>query len=107
MEFARRSRKLYAQREAVVDGEPAPDLCAILRALRPRVRRSPSSALARVTALPPSRRTRSHTWRFAHAKLAGFKATKAYSFVTELPKTATGKIQKYVLRGKQSAIARQ
>ncbi len=44
---------------------------------------------------------------FAHANLAGFKAPKAYSFVSELPKTATGKIQKYVLRGTQSAIARQ
>ena len=37
---------------------------------------------------------------FAHANLAGFKTPKAYSFVAELPKTATGKIQKYVLRGK-------
>ena len=37
---------------------------------------------------------------FAHAHLAGFKTPKGYSFVAELPKTATGKIQKYVLRGK-------
>jgi acyl-coenzyme A synthetase/AMP-(fatty) acid ligase len=29
------------------------------------------------------------------------------SFVPELPKTATGKIQKYVLRGKRAAISRQ
>jgi fatty-acyl-CoA synthase len=29
------------------------------------------------------------------------------SFVDELPKTATGKIQKFVLRGQRSAIARQ
>ena len=28
-------------------------------------------------------------------------------FVAELPKTATGKIQKFVLRGGQSAISRQ
>jgi acyl-coenzyme A synthetase/AMP-(fatty) acid ligase len=28
-------------------------------------------------------------------------------FVTELPKTVTGKIQKYVLRGGRPAIARQ
>jgi len=27
--------------------------------------------------------------------------------VTELPKTATGKIQKFVLRGRRSAIATQ
>jgi fatty-acyl-CoA synthase len=29
------------------------------------------------------------------------------TFVDELPKTATGKIQKYVLRGGRAAIARQ
>lgn len=44
---------------------------------------------------------------FARASLAGFKTPKGYSFVAELPKTATGKIQKYVLRKGQSAIARQ
>jgi acyl-coenzyme A synthetase/AMP-(fatty) acid ligase len=27
--------------------------------------------------------------------------------VSELPKTATGKVQKYVLRGKQPAISKQ
>jgi len=31
----------------------------------------------------------------------------AFHFVTELPKTATGKIQKFVLRGKHAAIMRQ
>ena len=35
---------------------------------------------------------------FARDKLAHFKAPKGVSFVAELPKTATGKIQKYVLR---------
>ena len=44
---------------------------------------------------------------FARKHLPGFKTPKGYSFVAELPKTATGKIQKYVLRGKQSAISRQ
>jgi fatty-acyl-CoA synthase len=29
------------------------------------------------------------------------------TFVTELPKTATGKIQKYVLRGGAANLARQ
>lgn len=41
------------------------------------------------------------------ARLAHFKCPKAVHFVSELPKTATGKIQKYVLRGGRSAIARQ
>ena len=44
---------------------------------------------------------------FARAHLAHFKAPHAVTFVEELPKTATGKIQKYVLRGGRSAIAKQ
>jgi fatty-acyl-CoA synthase len=45
----------------------------------------------------------------AHCRehLAGFKVPSAVHFVSELPKTATGKIQKYVLRSGQSAISRQ
>jgi fatty-acyl-CoA synthase len=44
---------------------------------------------------------------FLRGKLAHFKVPKAFNLVTELPKTATGKIQKYVLRGKKAAIGRQ
>jgi fatty-acyl-CoA synthase len=44
---------------------------------------------------------------FARERLAGFKVPKGATFVTELPKTATGKIQKYVLRGGRSAVAAQ
>jgi fatty-acyl-CoA synthase len=44
---------------------------------------------------------------FARERLAHFKAPHAVTFSTELPKTATGKIQKYVLRGGRSAIAKQ
>ena len=43
----------------------------------------------------------------ARSILAHFKVPTAFHFVTELPKTSTGKIQKYVLRGGKSAIARQ
>jgi len=43
---------------------------------------------------------------FARDNLAHFKAPHSVTFVDELPKTATGKIQKYVLRGRP-AIARQ
>jgi len=45
--------------------------------------------------------------QFARDRLAHFKAPHSVTFVTELPKTATGKIQKYVLRGGRSAIALQ
>jgi len=44
---------------------------------------------------------------FARERLAGFKVPKGVTVVAELPKTATGKIQKYVLRGGRSAVARQ
>jgi len=44
---------------------------------------------------------------FARGVLAHFKVPSAIKFVTELPKTATGKIQKYVLRGGKAAISRQ
>jgi fatty-acyl-CoA synthase len=45
--------------------------------------------------------------QFARAGLAHFKAPKGVSFVDELPKTATGKIQKFVLRKGAPAIAAQ
>ncbi|GAC1306880.1 MAG: acyl--CoA ligase family protein [Vulcanimicrobiaceae bacterium] len=44
---------------------------------------------------------------FARASLAGFKVPKAVHVVAELPKTATGKIQKFVLRGGRVSIATQ
>jgi len=44
--------------------------------------------------------------QFARDNLAHFKAPHGITFVEELPKTATGKIQKYVLRGRP-AIAKQ
>ncbi len=44
---------------------------------------------------------------FARERLAHFKAPQEVTFLAELPKTATGKIQKYVLRAGRAAIARQ
>jgi fatty-acyl-CoA synthase len=44
---------------------------------------------------------------FCRANMAHFKVPAAFTFVAELPKTATGKIQKYVLRRGQAAIVRQ
>jgi fatty-acyl-CoA synthase len=40
-------------------------------------------------------------------RLAHFKCPHTFTFVSELPKTATGKIQKFVLRGRTPAIAAQ
>ena len=44
---------------------------------------------------------------FARDHLAHFKAPHGVSFVDELPKTATGKIQKFVLRKGAPNISRQ
>ena len=44
---------------------------------------------------------------FARERIAHFKVPRAFTFVAELPKTATGKIQKYVLRGGRAAISAQ
>jgi fatty-acyl-CoA synthase len=44
---------------------------------------------------------------FARERLAHFKAPRGVTFVTELPKTATGKIQKFVLRDGAPNLARQ
>ncbi len=44
---------------------------------------------------------------FARERLAGFKVPKGMTVLAELPKTATGKIQKYVLRGGRAAISAQ
>jgi fatty-acyl-CoA synthase len=44
---------------------------------------------------------------FMRAHLAHFKTPHSFRFVPALPKTATGKIQKYVLRAGRAAIAAQ
>ncbi len=44
---------------------------------------------------------------FTREHLAHFKAPTQVEFVDRLPKTATGKIQKFVLRGGSSAVSRQ
>lgn len=44
--------------------------------------------------------------QFARDHMAHFKMPQWITFVSELPKTATGKIQKYVLRRQRSAISK-
>jgi fatty-acyl-CoA synthase len=55
---------------------------------------------------PGAAATEEELRQFARNRLAHFKAPQSVTFVPELPKTATGKIQKYVLRGRP-AIVRQ
>ncbi len=56
---------------------------------------------------PGMEATEAELRQFTRDRLAHFKAPHTVHFVAELPKTATGKIQKYVLRGGRTAIARQ
>jgi acyl-CoA synthetase (AMP-forming)/AMP-acid ligase II len=44
---------------------------------------------------------------FSRTQLAHFKTPHSFTFVPSLPKTATGKVQKYVLRSGRAAIAHQ
>ena len=45
--------------------------------------------------------------QYARDNMAHFKVPQSFKFLAELPKTATGKIQKYVLRGGRANITRQ
>jgi fatty-acyl-CoA synthase len=56
---------------------------------------------------PGASATEEELRQFTRERLAHFKAPHSVKFVSELPKTATGKIQKYVLRGGRAAIAAQ
>jgi fatty-acyl-CoA synthase len=56
---------------------------------------------------PGSTATSEELRQFTRERLAHFKSPHTVTFVSELPKTATGKIQKYVLRGGRAAIAVQ
>jgi len=51
--------------------------------------------------------TESELIDFVRGRLAHFKAPRGITFVDELPKTATGKIQKFVLRGGAANLSAQ
>jgi fatty-acyl-CoA synthase len=54
-----------------------------------------------------ARATAEELRQFCRDRIAHFKVPRHFSFISELPKTATGKIQKFVLRNKCSAISAQ
>jgi fatty-acyl-CoA synthase len=60
-----------------------------------------------VVLLPGHTASESELIGFVRDRLAHFKAPRGITFVEELPKTATGKIQKYVLRGGAAGISSQ
>jgi len=60
-----------------------------------------------VVLLPGQSATEEELIGFVRERMAHFKAPRGVTFVADLPKTATGKIQKYVLRGGAASISRQ
>jgi acyl-CoA synthetase (AMP-forming)/AMP-acid ligase II len=120
LEFMRRTRRLRPQREGVVDGdlrltyEQFFDRCdrwstavqevAVVGLPHERWGEAPC---AFVVLKPGESATAEELREFARARLAHFKVPQWFNFVEELPKTATGKIQKFVLRGRAPAIVRQ
>jgi fatty-acyl-CoA synthase len=65
------------------------------------------SPTAFVVMRPGESATAAELREFARGVLAHFKVPSAFEFVNALPKTATGKIQKYILRGGRPSIGRQ
>jgi fatty-acyl-CoA synthase len=90
--------------EGVLLRHPAVQEVAIVGLPHPRWGESPH---AFVVLRSGASATEDELREFARAHLAHFKAPRGVTFVRELPKTATGKIQKFVLRGGRSAIAKQ
>jgi fatty-acyl-CoA synthase len=90
--------------EGVLLRHPAVQEVAIVGLPHPRWGESPH---AFVVVTGGASVTEAELIEFTRSHLAHFKAPHAVTFVEELPKTATGKIQKYVLRGGRSAIAKQ
>ena len=86
--------------EGVLLRHPAVQEVAVVGLPRREVGRG--AARLRRAASRARRRPRTSCAQFAREQLAHFKVPHGFTFVAELPKTATGKIQKYVLRGRAS-----
>ena len=90
--------------EGVLLRHPAVQEAAIVGLPDPRWGEAPH---AFIVLKPDAQATAEELSAFARDRLAHFKAPNTVTFVPELPKTATGKIQKYILRGGRAAITTQ
>jgi fatty-acyl-CoA synthase len=90
--------------EGVLLRHPAVQEAAVVGLSDPRWGEAPH---AFVVLKPAATATAEELRTFTRDRLAHFKAPHSVTFVSELPKTATGKIQKYVLRGGRAAISAQ
>ena len=91
--------------EGVLLRHPAVQEVAVVGHARRAVGRV-AACVRRAASQARPRPTRSYASSRA-TDMAHFKTPRAVHFVAELPKTATGKIQKFVLRGSKAAIAQQ
>jgi fatty-acyl-CoA synthase len=88
--------------EGVLLRHPAVQECAIVGLPHERWGEAPQ---AFVVLKAGANVTEGELKEFARSHLAHFKAPQGVTFVPELPKTATGKVQKYVLRGRPAISA--
>jgi fatty-acyl-CoA synthase len=90
--------------EGVLLRHPAVQEAAVVGMPDPRWGEAPH---AFIVLKPGASATPDELRAFMRERLAHFKCPHTFNFVADLPKTATGKIQKFVLRGRRSAIAAQ
>ena len=90
--------------EGVLMRHPAVQEVAVVGLPDPKWGETPH---AFVVLAPDATLTGSELVEYARERMARFKVPRHVEFVTDLPKTATGKIQKYVLRGGRSAVSTQ
>jgi fatty-acyl-CoA synthase len=90
--------------EGLLLQHPAVQEVAVVGLPHPKWGESPQ---AFVVLKPGLATSESELREFTRARLAHFKVPQGFTFLTELPKTATGKIQKYILRGGRPNIAPQ
>jgi len=90
--------------EGVLLRHPAVQEAAVVGLPDPRWGEAPH---AFVVLQPAGVATADELLAFARDRLAHFKTPHSVTFLTELPKTATGKIQKFVLRSGRAGIAAQ
>ena len=90
--------------EGVLLGHPAVQEVSVVGVAHPRWGEAPHAFVILKTGAAA---TEAELREFAREKLARFKVPQWVTFTDELPKTATGKIQKFVLRGRAPAISTQ
>jgi len=90
--------------EGVLLRHPEVNEVAVVGVAHPRWGEAPHAYVVR---RPGSRLDAQDLRAFCREHLAHFKVPQEFHFVTELPKTATGKTQKYVLRAGKPNVAAQ